>query len=114
MKRRVEPAAQQPSAQSADNAGRHIGPHHHIQAVHGEGLGQKSGQAGGQRRNEDPLQEPRGNEGPQIVRQRADHSAGGHTNAADQDDPLNRQPVRQEAKGQVGAGDAEDDGGDDS
>ena len=108
VQRRVNPASQQASAQTAGHRGRDIRPHGHIQALQRQISGQVSRQAGSQGGHEQPLDESGPHQKGEAGGGGAKKTAGRHHRAAHQDEPLDRKPIRQHAEGQVGQGDSQD------
>ena len=107
VQRRMQPAAEQPPPQTAEDGGRNVCAHNDRQIRGRQRPGEISGQAGRQGRNENPLREPRRDQDPKAAGDRTDEPATGHA------DPPVRTMPRIEARsasqpnGQIGQGDPE-------
>ncbi len=88
MQRRMNPAPQEPSAQAAGHGGRHVRSHHHIEPLHGQMFCQISRQAGGQGRNEKPLNKPQDNQVGHLLDYGASQTTKHHDQSTSCDDGL--------------------------
>ncbi len=105
----MNPAPEEPAAQSPEHRCRYIGTHHHIQPFRRQGLGEIGGQSGGQGLDKDPLKETRPDQDPKARCHRTDETPEGHSYAAGENDRTDGELIGQKAKGKIGDGDAKDD-----
>ena len=80
---------QKTAAEPAKDRGGNVGPHDHAQSLSRQGSRKPRRQAGGERRDKEPLNEASRHQNPEVVGHGGDQASSGHTDAPREDDGVN-------------------------
>ena len=110
MRRRVDPAAEQPAQHAPEDGRGHVRAHHHIQARDRQHAGEVSGKTGGQGRHEQTLDESRRDQHMQIASGVGDDPSTRNHDAPGRHQRPDRKAISEITERQIGECDTEQHG----